>query len=126
MPVLVVWTSDPRNGHAMQELDFDAFYDFAFPRVYRFAVKRCDARCRGESVDAAEAKHLCRLILERAFKVWERKDADGGDGLGSDRASLDSHRIGFWLFSIAKQTADEYEATLTERAPDSARLTTAS
>jgi DNA-directed RNA polymerase specialized sigma24 family protein len=73
------------------QLDFDAFYEFAFPRVYRFALKR--------QGNARSAEVLCRLILERALEH------------GKCGASADSVEPGFWLFAIAKRVADEVECS---------------
>lgn len=79
----------------MRQLEFEKLYEFAFPLVYRFAVKR--------AADQEEAELLCRLILERAF--YSVDDEAGRPALSSADA------FGPWVFTIAKQVADEVKAS---------------
>lgn len=89
----------------MLQLDFDAFYEFAFPRVYRFASKRCR--------DKPTSEALCRLILERAVTDLAAHDD------AAVRPGSQSTEMGMWLFALAKRVAADVEATpeLLARAP---------
>jgi hypothetical protein len=74
---------------------FESFYDFAFPRVYRFAAKRMDTEARAEA--------LTELILVSVLTSL------GGvrgpeNGLRGDPAEL-----AFQLFAIAKRVAEQVE-----------------
>ena len=64
-------TRDAESAADRDELArFEAFYDFAFDRVYRFALRRMQSEARAQA--------LCRLILFRAL------DSLGGIGVSSD------------------------------------------
>ena len=74
---------------------FESFYDFAFPRVYRFAAKRMGTE--------AGAEALTELILVSVLASL------GGvrgpeNGLRGDPAELS-----FQLFAIAKRVAEQVE-----------------
>ena len=74
---------------------FESFYDFAFPRVYRFAAKRMGTEARAEA--------LTELILVSA--LTSLGGARGPEnGLRGDPAEL-----AFQLFAIARRVADEVE-----------------
>lgn len=75
--------------------EFDAFYDFAFPRVYRFARRRMDSEVQAEA--------LCRLVLVRALTSL------GGLGALDHRVHRDPVEFGFWLYGSARRTADRVE-----------------
>ena len=75
---------------------FDAFYEFAFPRVYRFAQRRMQ--------DESKAQALCRLVMVRALTSL--------GGLGA--LPHPEHRVpaefAAWLFGVARSVADQVEA----------------
>jgi hypothetical protein len=78
--------SENRNSLAY----FDAFYEFAFPRVYYYAKRRME--------NEAQAQMLCRRVLTRAVTAL--------GGLGA-REQADPTELAFWLFCLARTTADQ-------------------
>jgi hypothetical protein len=72
---------------------FDAFYDFAFPRVYRFAQRRMGDRARAEK--------LCRLVLITALT-----SLGGIDAFETGRLA-DPTQSAVWLYCLARKVADE-------------------
>lgn len=74
---------------------FESFYDFAFPRVYRFAKRRMD---REEDAEA-----LCRLILVSALTSLG----------GLDERNIRSHRDpaghALWLYRVSRRVAESVE-----------------
>ncbi len=72
---------------------FGVFYDFAFPRVYRFAQRRMG--------NEAQAEALCRLVLIHALT-----SLGGFDALESGRLA-DPTESAIWLYSLARKVADE-------------------
>ena len=72
---------------------FNEFYDFAFPRVYRYAQRRMD--------DEAQAQALCRLVFVRAMASL------GGLEVIEDRVRQDEAEFAFWLYCLARRTADQ-------------------
>ncbi len=83
--------SDSYAGRDVAER-FDAFYDFAFARVYRFARRRMG--------DEARAEALCRLVLMHALTAL-----DGIDALETGR-SADPTESAIWLYCLARKVAD--------------------
>lgn len=82
---------------------FDAFYEFAFPRVYRYAQRRMQ--------NDAQAEVLCRLVLIRAISTL------GGLETVEHRVAYDRNAFAFWLFCLARRAADELNARRAEH-PD--------
>ncbi len=72
---------------------FGAFYDFAFPRVYRFAQRRMG--------DEAQAEALCRLVLTAALTSLGGIDAFEALRLADPTESA------IWLYRLARKVADE-------------------
>ena len=123
--------SQDRDSSAGREsaASFDAFYDFAFPRVYRFAQRHTETE--------PEAEALCRLILIRALASLgglgaledrvHRVSADSpsspspvsaADSIGGPSKTKDANAaapgefpgdLAFWLFCIARKTAEQIE-----------------
>ena len=81
-------TSEGREAIAR----FNDFYDFAFPRVYRYAQRRMN--------DEAQAQALCRLVFVRAMTSL------GGLEIVEDRVRQDEAEFAFWLYCLARRTAD--------------------
>ena len=79
---------------------FNAFYEFAFPRVYRYAQRRMD--------DEAQAQALCRLVLVRAVSSL------GGLFAIESRMRQQGTDFAFWLFCLSRTTADHLSAQLAE------------
>jgi DNA-directed RNA polymerase specialized sigma24 family protein len=79
---------------------FNEFYDFAFPRVYRYAQRRMN----GE----AQAQALCRLVFVRAMTSL------GGLEVIEDRVRQDEAEFAFWLYCLARRTADQLSEQLAE------------
>ncbi|MCA9502992.1 MAG: hypothetical protein H6748_07300 [Spirochaetaceae bacterium] len=86
--------ADPIVGRA-DLARFEAFYDFAFPRVYRFAARRMDTRERAEA--------LCSMILESALARL------GGLCVTDEDPVAEPAELALALFSIAKQVAARVE-----------------
>lgn len=82
---------------------FNAFYDFAFPRVYRYAQRRMN--------DEAQAQALCRLVFVRAMT-----SLGGLQGI-EVRIAKDEADLAFWLYCLARKTADRLCDQLAEH-PD--------
>jgi len=74
---------------------FEAFFDFAFDRVYRFA--------RGRMSSEPRAQALCRLILFRA------RNALGGIGAFGTGPHRDPEDFAFWLYCLARKVADQVD-----------------
>ena len=72
---------------------FGAFYDFAFPRVYRFAQRRMG--------NEAQAEALCRLVLIHALS-----SLGGIAALEAGRLE-DATESATWLYCLARKVADE-------------------
>ena len=72
---------------------FEAFYDYAFPRVYRFAQRK--------AASEAQAEALCRLILVRALSSL--------GGLRTGGSSPDPADLAVWLYSVARRVSEEVE-----------------
>ena len=72
---------------------FGAFYDFAFPRVYRFAQRRMG--------NEAQAEALCGLILLHALT-----SLGGIDALETERLA-DPTESAIWLYFLVRKVADE-------------------
>jgi len=79
---------------------FDVFYDFAFHRIYRYAQRRMD--------DEAQAQSLCRLVLIRAL------DSLGDLESIENRILRDEAEFAYWLYSLARRSADQLCAQLAE------------
>jgi len=82
---------------------FNEFYDFAFPRVYRYAQRRMN--------DEAHAQAVCRLVFVRAMTSL------GGLDVMEDRVRQDEAEFAFWLYSLARRTAAQLCEQLVEH-PD--------
>ena len=82
---------------------FNFFYDFAFPRVYRYAQRRM--------ADEAQAQALCRLVFVRAMT-----SLGGMQGI-EVRIDDDEAEFAFWLYCLARRTADRLCDQLAEH-PD--------
>jgi hypothetical protein len=72
---------------------FEAFYDFAYPRVYRFAAKRMGSE--------AQAEALTELILASSLPLLGGAHAPD-NGLRGDPAEL-----AFRIFAVAQRVADQ-------------------
>jgi DNA-directed RNA polymerase specialized sigma24 family protein len=79
---------------------FNEFYDFAFPRVYRYAQRRMN--------DEAQAQALCRMVFVRAMTSL------GGIEVIEDRVRQDEAQFAFWLYCLARRTADQLCEQLAE------------
>lgn len=79
---------------------FNAFYDDAFPRVYRYAQRRMR--------DEASAQALCRLVFVRIVTSL------GGLEVVEHRVQHDEATFAYWLFCLTRRTADMLEAQLAE------------
>lgn len=115
--------SHDRDSSAGHEIiaSFDAFYDFAFPRVHRFAQRHTKTE--------SEAEALCSLVLIRALaslgglgalatrvhrepavsRLTEDAELDGSDAEGSDPSGSEPAGLAFWLYCIARKTAQQVE-----------------
>ncbi len=83
---------------------FNAFYDFAFPRIYRYAQRRMQ--------DEGQAQVLCRLVFIRAMASFGGMES-GLDGI-EDRMKHDEVGFAFWLFCLARRSADDLNGRLAE------------
>ncbi len=84
--------SDSSAGRDVVER-FGAFYDFAFPRVYRFAQRRMG--------NEAQAEALCRLVLIHALSSL------GGIAALEAGRLADATESATWLYCLARKVADE-------------------
>jgi DNA-directed RNA polymerase specialized sigma24 family protein len=83
---------------------FNAFYDFAFPRVYRYAQRRMQ--------DESQAQALCRCVFIRAMASFGGIES-GLDAI-EDRMRHDEVGFAFWLFCLARRSADDLNVQLAE------------
>jgi len=83
-----------RNRAAFER--FEAFYDYAFPRVYRFAQRK--------TTSDVEAEALCRLVLMRALASL------GSLGPNVGGTSPEPSDLAVWLYSVARRVSEEVEA----------------
>jgi DNA-directed RNA polymerase specialized sigma24 family protein len=110
--------ADSREGVEATDR-FNAFYDYAFPRVYRYAQRRMQ--------NEAQAQTLCRRVLVRAVTALGGIDIVEGmaermvegtvEGMIEHRVQQDEAEFAYWLFCLARRTADQLCTELSEH-PD--------
>ena len=97
-------TGDGSTAGRTELARFEAFYDFAFLRVHRFAIKRIKAMAAMRDRDVEiEAQALTELILDSALTSF------GGARAPVDGLRVDPAELAFQIFAIAHRVAVQVE-----------------